>query len=77
MSSVLPAPHLCFKVEDNIFQFSVKMVDAEFEEGVVSCYIILHAIFPFFLFFKLLNPPFIIYNNFYFSFFPNCPLEVQ
>jgi uncharacterized membrane-anchored protein YitT (DUF2179 family) len=53
------------------------MVDAEFEDGVVSCYIILNAIFPFYFLFLLLNVPFIIYNNFYFSFFVDCPLQVQ
>jgi hypothetical protein len=62
MSSVLPSPHLHFKVEDNIFQFSVRMVDAEFKNDVVSCYIIYTPYFSF-IFIFIVNLPFLIYNN--------------
>jgi hypothetical protein len=39
----------CSEVHDNTSHFSIKIVEDNFEDGVVSCYIFLYSFFNFFL----------------------------
>jgi hypothetical protein len=43
------APCFCSEVRDNTAHFSIKIVEEDFEDGVVSCYIFLHSFFIFLL----------------------------
>jgi hypothetical protein len=42
-------PYFCLEVRDNTTHFSIKIVQDDFEDGVVSCYIFFQSFFNFFI----------------------------
>jgi hypothetical protein len=56
-------PYFCLEVRDNTTHFSIKIVEDDFEDGVVSCYIFFQSFFKFFYYLSLIVT-FVINNHF-------------